>query len=66
MGKLMEALNVIRAGDANRERQRQLKARRNAAGFHQVTEWVHDDDRQAFKEFARCLRSKRFQGVEHG
>ncbi|MEO5355258.1 MAG: hypothetical protein H7835_18885 [Magnetococcus sp. XQGC-1] len=62
MDKLTEALKVIKGVEANRERQRQLKARRTAAGFHQLTEWVHDDDRQALKEFARCLRSKRFEG----
>lgn len=60
MDNLTDALRVIKGVEANRERQRQLKARRTAAGFHQLTEWVHNDDRQALKEFARSLRAKRF------
>lgn len=66
MSRLTEVLKVIdakqQALEANRERQRQLKSRRTAAGFHQLTEWVHNDDRQVLKEFARCLRVKRFEG----
>lgn len=67
MNKFRVGLELIAAQEeANRERQRRLKARRNAAGFHQTTEWVHDEDRAVLKEFARCLRAKRFGGVDHG
>jgi len=45
----------------NKSRQAALKARRYAAGFRAINEWVHDDDRQSLKDFAKCLRATRFE-----
>lgn len=55
---------VERLRQQNVERQGALKLRRNAAGFRQLQEWVHDEDREALKNYARCLRARRFEILE--
>lgn len=46
------------------ERQRSLVERRNAAGFVRHAEWVHREDLEALKLYARCLRARRFEQQE--
>lgn len=55
---------LIKLPRTNAERQQSLKTRRHKAGFRQLQEWVHDDDREALKNYARCLRARRFEILE--
>lgn len=48
----------------NLQRQLELKQRRHEAGFHTLHEWVHDDDREALKLYAKRLRKIRFEDQE--
>lgn len=45
----------------NLQRQLALKKRRNDAGFICRAEWVHLDDLEALKQYAKSLRQKRFE-----
>lgn len=45
----------------NLQRQLALKQRRKDAGFVCRSEWVHADDLEALKQYAKCLRQKRFE-----
>lgn len=45
----------------NLQRQLALKKRRNDAGFVCRAEWVHLDDLDALKLYAKALRKKRFE-----
>lgn len=45
----------------NLQRQLSLKKRRNDAGFVCRAEWVHRDDLEALKVYAKFLRKKRFE-----
>lgn len=45
----------------NLQRQLALKKRRNDAGFICRAEWVHLDDLEALKLYAKSLRKKRFE-----
>lgn len=47
-------------GKSNLQRQLALKKRRNDAGFVCRSEWVHLDDLEALKKYAKSLRKKRF------
>lgn len=44
-----------------RERQADLRARRNAAGFRMLGEWVHEEDREVLAKFAKALRVRRWR-----
>lgn len=46
-----------------RERQAELRARRVGAGFRQLNEWVHEEDRQALAQFAKALRVRRWRMI---
>jgi len=47
------------------QRQAALKKRRTEAGFRQLGEWVHEDDRETLKQFAKCLRVERFKKMNN-
>lgn len=46
-----------------RERQAELRARRMGAGFRQLNEWVHEEDREALVQFAKALRVRRWEMI---
>ncbi len=45
----------------SREKQAALRERRRQAGFRQLLEWVHDEDREKLRQVARELRAARFK-----
>jgi hypothetical protein len=45
------------------QRQKELRERRQAAGFRQLNEWVHDDDRALLAQIAKELRVKRWEKI---
>lgn len=46
---------------ASTTRQKRYRERMNDAGYREIMLWVHDDDREALKEFAKQLREERDQ-----
>lgn len=62
----MNQCDLKRRSDAskpktNLQRQHDLKKRRHDAGFRVLSEWVHDEDRETLKVYAKGLRAKRFE-----
>ena len=45
------------------ERQRELRAKRQDAGFRQLNEWVHDEDRHLLVKVASELRRARWTKI---
>lgn len=45
----------------SKEKQAALRERRKQAGFRQLLEWVHDEDRETLRKVARELRAARFK-----
>lgn len=50
----------------SKEKQATLRERRKQAGFRQLLEWVHDEDREKLRKVARRLRAARFKVLGGG